>query len=414
MSPRRPPCAYRHILVDTAQPESALRGKRIRFLFGSFFLGGAERQGLHLARYLKERVDADVEVWAFWHPDGAAQPAREVCEKYHLPWRLVPFGWGQTRLARIAGILEYGRRLRRLRPDCLLPYTMGSNVLCGNVWRLAGARACIWNQRDEGRERCPVRWERRAVKGTPCFISNSAHGVAFLHEVLGVPQEKIHVIFNGVTREPPQLTPRAWCTALGVDSEVFLACMVAHLTAFKDHATLLRAWRLVLDRLTPSGINPVLLLAGRLEGPAMSLKALAYDLQLGQSVRFLGPVTDVAGLLRTVQLGVHSSKFEGVPNGVLECMAAGLPVVATDIPGIREALGPEGVEHLAPPGADALLAERIIRFARDRQLTIEVGRRNQNRIDREFSVERMCQRTASLIAATMTHRAGERYAPGRT
>ena len=100
------------------------------------------------------------------------------------------------------------------------------------------------------------------------------------------------------------------------------------------------------------------MLAGRPEGRRELLEVLARDLGLGERVRFVGDVDDVAGLLGASDVGVLSSTpLEGCPNAVIESMAAGLPVVGTDIPGVREALGDEGRPFLVAaedPGAGAL------------------------------------------------------------
>jgi glycosyltransferase involved in cell wall biosynthesis len=390
--------------MEDAAIQEQLAGKRVTLLLGSFVLGGAERQGLHLARYLKENVQARVEVWAAWQHDRSAERAVDICEQLQLPWKHVPFVWGSSRLGRILRVYKYGRQMQKLNPGFLLPYTMFPNVICGNTWRWAKARGCIWNQRDEGRERQPIRWERRAVKQTRCFISNSNHGAEFLQNVLGAPKDMVHVVHNGVAPEPALRTPGVWRDEIGVRDDAFLVCMVANVTEFKDHFTLLRAWRLVLDQAKSRGIDAVLLLAGKLGAPEIPLKALAYDLDVGSTVRFLGFVKDVTGLLQAVNLGVFSSKLEGIPNGLLECMAAGLPVVGTDIPGIREAVGPKGFDCLAAPDDASALAERIIRFILDRQLATEAGRLARQRITEDFSVEKMCRRTTALIHSTMTER----------
>jgi glycosyltransferase involved in cell wall biosynthesis len=174
--------------------------------------------------------------------------------------------------------------------------------------------------------------------------------------------------------------------------------MVANLQRFKDHITLLKAWRVVVDRLASEGREAVLLLAGRFDDTPLNLKALAYDLELGRSVRFLGSVKDVSGLLGAVDLGVHSSVNEGCPNGVLECMAAGLAVAGTDYPGILEAVGAEGYAHLAPPGDAEALAERIIKLALDPTARRAAGSANRLRIENEFPPWNMYQKVLSVIA----------------
>src|SRR5215203_7381277 len=119
--------------------------------------------------------------------------------------------------------------------------------------------------------------------------------------------------------------------------------MVADLHSNKDHATLLRAWRKIVMT-----CNAVLVLAGRHDDAYESLVVLSYELGIERNVRFAGHVSDVPGLLSAVDIGVFSSLSEGCPNGVLECMAAGLAVAGTDIEGLREVTGCS--ELLTPVG----------------------------------------------------------------
>lgn len=371
-----------------------LASKRIVFVFEFLELGGAERQGLLLARHLKNAEGAEIHVVGLGMPGRAA----ELCEEHGIPWSILDCRWPSHGLiGKVPALLRFTHGLRSLRPDVVLPYTMLPNVLCGVVWRMTGARTCIWNQRDEGRGRMGRRLERLAVRGTPAYISNSRHGAGFLINDLGVPENRVSVIYNGVETEAARTDGSRWRRDLQLDDKVFAACMVANLHSCKDHAPLLRAWRTVADRLSAEKRSAVLLLAGRPAGNQDALKALAYDLELGKSVRFLGQVRDVAGLLAAADCGVFSSKLEGVPNAVLECMAAGLPVVGTDIPGIREAVGPEGLPWLAPPGDPDTLAKLVLRLASSPKLRAELGRDNRARVEKEFSPALMCQKMTAII-----------------
>jgi len=157
--------------------------------------------------------------------------------------------WPTTRLGRLGSLGKLGLAFRKLRPDVILSYCMFPNLVCGLVWRWTGARLCVWNQRDEGLHFKGMRLERLAVRLTRWFLSNSYHGRDFLVQKLGVEPRRIQVVYNGVELEEPVADRAAWRHRLGVDESCFLACMVANLHHFKDHATLLRAWRQVIDRL---------------------------------------------------------------------------------------------------------------------------------------------------------------------
>src|SRR5262249_1880348 len=133
--------------------------------------------------------------------------------------------------------------------------------------------------------------------------------------------------------------------------EQLLVVKVANVSGFKDHATLLRAWKIVQDAWTGDK-RPMLALAG-LDSPDRGYEncvRIVPEGGLESTVRFLGSITDVPALLDVCDLTAFSSPGEGMPNGVLECMAAGKAIVASDFPGSRDALGPSAAGVLVRPG----------------------------------------------------------------
>ena len=256
----------------------------------------------------------------------------------------------------------------------------------------------MWNQRDEGRGRVGRFAEKWAVRHTPLFISNSRRGEDFFPGRWATLRRRVFVIRNGIALPPPATPRDEWRSTHDVPADHFVACMVANIHRFKDHDTLLRAWAIVMAELESRGIGATLLLAGRADSTAQALKVTMTELGIERSVRMLGPVSDVSSLLNAVDLGVLSSRLEGCPNAVLEYMAARLAVVATDIPGIREALGADGEPFLAPVADARAIADRIVRLALDPSLRMRQAKANQDRVERVFGVSRMCRETASLIA----------------
>lgn len=375
------------------QEQRSLADMRIIVLLPSLDLEDSGEQALQLTRHMRHTEWADVELWGLRGPGRIAR----LCEQHSVPWRVVPFSWAGGLLGRIVTLCRFAYTLRRAHPAILVSYTMLPNVLCGLVWRWTGAQLCIWNQQDEGIERLDLTAEKWAVQRTPILVSNSRAGADFLVHSLGAAPKHIRVIHNGVGLARPQYSRLEWRDRLDLKENAFAACTVANLSQNKDHATLLRAWRLVVDRLAIHGQDADLLLAGRPDAAHDFLRALCSHLGLTTNVRFLGMVDDVPGLLQAADLAVFSSFSEGCPNGVLECMAAGLAVVGSDIPGIREALGEEASALLAAPGDASALADRIIALALDRDLRTRIGNLNQMRALAEFAPGRMCQEMVSLM-----------------
>lgn len=353
-------------------------------------LGGAERQAMLLARHLKEVQQMEVQVWGMKSPG----PVRAMCDALGIPWRLLPWPSGRNPLARLFGMMRCAWALRQAKPNIVLPYTAWPNLICGLAWRWAGAHTCIWNQRDEGIA-LTGRWlERQAVANTPTFVANSQAGADFLSKLYGLPNERVQIIHNGIQLAAAKRDRAQWRSQLKVDAQAPLVCMVANLTRYKDHPTLLRAWQ----RVSAAVPHARLLLAGRLDHAADENKALAQELGISAHVDFLGQVDDITGLLQASDVLVHSSRAEGSPNAVLEGMAVGLPVVATDILAIRDAVGPAGLAWLTPPGDADAMADKIIALLQHPDQRQHLGQTLQRRIEDEFALERMCARMVALMA----------------
>jgi glycosyltransferase involved in cell wall biosynthesis len=371
-----------------------LKDRRIIFVLGNLELGGAERQALILARYLAAQEYAQVEVWGF----NKSGPVAEICEQHGLPSRVIPFPHVNGDAIRFRVLSGFVRTLREPKPDIVLPYTFGPNLVCGLIWKWTGAHACVWNQRDEGLLPFTSPPLSKAVKRTSHFISNSEAGARFLTDKLGVAEQKVTVIPNGVEPVAAESDRRAWRERLAVDDSAFVACMVANLHLNKDHATLLHAWRRVVNEFASNGKKALLVLAGRHDGAYESLASLATELQLNDNVRFAGPVADVRGLLSAVDVSVFSSRSEGCPNAVLESMAAGLPVAGSDINGIRDLVGAVGAQFLAPVGDADSLAKVLLKMAKNPVMCERAGEYNRIRVERNYDSLRMCRETATLLA----------------
>jgi len=292
--------------------------------------------------------------------------------------------------------------MRRAKVDCALSYTDVPNILCAHAARFAGVRLCAWNQRDEGRVNLSTMTARVALFRATYFVSNSEDGIDFLWKG-GIPRHEVNFVRNGVRLDAPLRSAVEWRAKLEIPSKALVGCMIGNLHSNKDHYTLLRAWKYVSDKLDHDNAKPILVLAGRRDAEYSNLLRLCSRLDIHSQVRFAGSVGDVAGLLRSVDFGVFSSRTEGCPNGVLECMASGLSVAATDLRGIRDALGPSGVQFLAPPSDAQALAKRILRLLGNAELRQQIGLTNQQRVTSRFSVLGMQEAMVALLLSALDH-----------
>lgn len=358
---------------------------KILIVLGALQLGGAERQALLLADQLRHQSGIAVEIAGPLPAAGVMEFCQErgiSCCAFRRPWNK-----SASLLSNFRTLLAFLFFLRHRRPNVIISYTFMPNVLCALFWRLTGCSRFIWNQRDPGLGLSRILRIFLFRHTVSFFVSNSEEGRQAVISALGVAPDKIALIANGVllpvSDQPLPVLPPA----------DFYACMLANIQPLKDHETAVRAWKMVCERTSSKN---VLVLAGHRQESA-ALEQLIADLELQDRVFFAGSVQNIAGLLKRMQLGVFCSFREGVPNGVLECMAAGLPIVATDLPGIRQALPPENHFCLVPPRSPEAVAEQLLQLMSSESLRCRVGAANREQIENCFSVEKMVQRYLQVI-----------------
>jgi glycosyltransferase involved in cell wall biosynthesis len=369
---------------------SELLGIPVAVVVNSFLLGGAEREALLISNYLRKDYQAKAVIFGF-RPIGLLA---ELCQIQHIPYQILPKPPITYTIASWPGAAFFAWFLRRSRIQIVLSFTTYPNLISSLAWRWGGAKLCIWNQLDEGKGLKGRRIEKWAFRRVSCFAVNSRTGFTVL-ENIGITPEKIRIIPSGIELNKPQKTRQTWRKQLNLTEDIFIACMVATLSKYKDHETLLKAWRIVIDEApTPS---PHLLLVGRLSDSSSYLINLSHDLGINSVVHFLGEEKDVAGLLNAVDLGLYSSASEGLPNAILEYMAAGLPLIATDLPGVRMAIGTNCSNCLVPVGNAKLMAIRILEFLNNSTLRNFIAIENRKRIDACFTPEIMTDKMVRWI-----------------
>ena len=206
----------------------------------------------------------------------------------------------------------------------------------------------------------------------------------------GVPAARLRLILNGVDLDEVDDQGPAWPRQPG---EVVIGYL-GQLIARKDVATLLTAFSEVARHREDAR----LLIAG--DGPLDgALRATAAELGLEHRVRFLGYRRDGIAVLKTLDLLVLPSREEGIPRCVMEAMAAGVPVVASDIPGSHSLIAHRHTGLLAPPGEPSALAAAIAEVLADPAAAKERARHARQRVEEDFSARRMAADYADLYQA---------------
>jgi glycosyltransferase involved in cell wall biosynthesis len=259
-------------------------------------------------------------------------------------------------------------------------------------------------------------WEREFARFLPALAATnaaarqvvvvSAINLKLMRNHFGLPSSKGMVIHNGRPEEffrpRDAATRRRLRQEWGIAEDDVVAITIGRLDHEKGYDLLLDA----LPQLRGSSCWSRLHLVWVGGGPLLPRATHLARLVAGDRVFLLGERHDVADLLDAADLLVHPSRCEGLPLVVLEAMAKGLPVLATSVGGIPEALDGTGVllpEPGCDPGFKRSLAEAIATLTGDEKQRRTLGRLARERAEKCFTESRMTAAWIALIRSILRH-----------
>lgn len=222
------------------------------------------------------------------------------------------------------------------------------------------------------------------------------HGVRqALIENEGLPLERIEVIHNGVDLDPfrrDEAMRPSVRAELQIGADAFVIAHVARLDYLKDHLTAVRT----MAKLAESRADAVLLLVG--DGPERSAIEAEIDGHgLRERVKLLGQRSDVARILAGADAMLLTSVSEGIPLTLIEGMAAALPIVTTDVGGVREVVVEGETALLAPAGDPASLSAQLQRLMSDHEFSRRLGENGAIRANQLFAEPVMHEHYAKVF-----------------
>lgn len=334
-----------------------------------------------------DRSRFDVHVACFQR-EGAWLPRVEAC----APVTAFPIR-GFARPATLARAAIFARWCRAHRIAVLQTCDLYANTFALPAAALAGVPVRIGSRRELNPDKSAgqIALQRQAYRCAHAIVANSRAAGRQL-ESEGVRADRVRIIPNGVHADrfgPRPMGGRAVTTIL----------TVANLRSEKAHEVLLVA-AAQLRRYS----HLRFLIAG--DGPrADELRALAKTLGVARQVSFLGHREDVPALLASADAFVLPSRSEAFPNGAIEAMAAGLPVVATRVGGLLDLIDEGRTGLLVPPDDPAALAAAIESLVLSPARAAMLGAAARDEVTRRYSFDRMVRGFEDLYLAHL-HTAG--------
>ncbi len=341
---------------------------KILHLIGQMERGGAERQLIYLAQALKDRG---------WQQAVVTFDPGEVWDR-----RLVALGiplYGIRRCSnKLWRLWQLSQIVRQERPAIIHSWSAHTNLYAG--WVLSYPKPQLILRlgsiptinRHTGEQLGRVS-NARIYATADCIVSNSRAALECI-SAAGVNMRRTEVITNIVSTHnrarPGETVAVPRIVAAGI------------LTPLKGYDVLFHA----LGELAIAGYPFELLLAG--DGPERSrLEELARLLKIDRQVTFLGGIDDVPSLFSTAHILVHPSRSEGLSNTILDGMAEGLPVVATDVGGIPELISDGKTGMLVPPDRPGLLTAKIRQLLDSPSLRNQLGRAGFELVHERYTID---------------------------
>ena len=243
------------------------------------------------------------------------------------------------------------------------------------------------------------RWIRRVYRPfVNRYIALSRDLEGYLTTAIGIPERCVTQIYNGVDARRFKPREQARVAIDGYpfnDPLLWTVGTVGRMAHVKDQLTLARAFVRALE--TDRALQERLRLVMIGDGPLRAQCAAILE-QAGLSTHAWLPGTrdDVADVLRRLDCFVLPSLAEGISNTILEAMATGLPVIATNVGGNSELIAHDQTGELVPAGDDEALARQILACARDPERARAFGRGGRLRVERLFSLEAMVEQYTNL------------------
>lgn len=373
---------------------------KILQLIGSFHSGGSERQAVQLVRLLKEEKNCEVFI-ACLNKKGVLLKEIEQLGFTNFPEFPLTSFYDANFLRQLRNFAEY---LRENKIDVIQTSDFYTNVFGMFAGRLAKTPVRIAAKRETGTKTGAQSFiERRAFSFADAIVVNAGAVKKHLIES-GIKAEKIKVIYNGLNLERLNATQNQATILrefnLPDEPDLRFVTIIANFRSdVKNQKMFLRAARKTTEKIP----NARFILAG--EGELLDeAKTYAAELGIADETSFTGACANVAALLAVSDVCVLSSRTEGFSNSILEYMAAGKPVIATNVGGASEAIIENETGFLVASDDDETMARRLIELLSDAEKAVKMGTRGRHIVEEKFSTAAQIEKNLALYEKLLSEK----------
>lgn len=351
---------------------------KILYMITKSEIGGAQLHVLELLRYFRDHYEVHLAV-------GQEGFLTREARNLGIPTHLLPDLIQPVHPIRdLRAVAQAVRLLRAIRPQLVHTHSSKAGQVGRIAARLVGipsiftahgwafAEGTSWK-----RKAIAIPGEWLAARWTSAFITVSESDQVLAERYRIACKSKVFTIHNGIPDVPQRARPDA--------ADEPIITMVARFEEPKDHITLLRAL---------SGIHTRFRVCLVGDGPTRPrVEHMARTLGLLDRIEFVGTSTCIADILSRSHIFTLISNWEGLPLAILEAMRAGLPVVASDVGGVREILVDGETGYLVPRGDIGAVRDRLSRLLQHPELRRRMGAAGRLRYETYFTIDKMLKKT---------------------
>lgn len=370
--------------------------KKILHIIPNLGIGGTEKILLEICQNLHVKV-FEMKVISLKSGGQTAESLKNSGVAVTLLNAPHTFWQGLVDLPRI--FLNLRKAILDFSPDLIHTWLTRANVMGRLAAGSVGFRNILSSLRVVEREKQYHLWaERWTARSSRAVTVNSTALKKFAIEEVGIPEEKVILIFNGIDINSIPSSSRHLSVGYPDKegkSEIWIGTL-GRLHKQKGMDIFLQAAKIVLEKFSQG--NPLAVgyhipqcrfLIGGEGAERKALEKLCSKIQIQSRVSFVGEVEDPVGFIQSLDIFVLSSRWEGMPNVVLEAMASCVPVVASSGAGVADLIedGESGV--LVEPENAESCAEGILRLIKDSVLRKKIAGRAYEKVKKEFRLDAM-------------------------
>ena len=356
------------------------------YLITSTNVGGTEKALLELIRHI-DRKEFKVYVCSVKKPGTFAKALADKADGFFS--LKLSEGGGVAAIGNfIPAVLRLIKLIRAVSPSILHCFLFRANILGRIAGRIARVPIIISSVRVIEAPRAKHLIDRLTAPLTTHYLAVSQAARNHTIQHAKISPSKIVTIYNGIKCNGEYTEKPIWRSMLSLSPRDVLLGLVGRFHKQKGHIVLLKALPFILAQAPHTHV----LFCGEGREEAR-LKVMVQDLGLTGHVHFVGLIENAYQMLSQIDIVVVPSLWEGMPNVVLEAMAAGRPVVASNVAGMDEVVVDGKTGLLCNPGDPHALADALLKLIKDSSLMKHLGRSGYELVRQRFQISTMVGQT---------------------